>query len=341
MKVYENILLSSLTTMRIGGPARYCIEIEHEKDIPEAYGFAETYWLPTFVLGGGANTIGHDEGFNGVILMSRLRGFKDEDGTLTIAAGEPWDNVVAYACDHGYTGIEAMSKIPGLTGAAPVQNIGAYGQDLSSVFVEAKAYDTATRGFVTLTPRDLQFAYRRSALNTTAKNRFFITTVTLKLRPGEMPRPYYNSIENYLAAHPTTDLSPMSLRKIVSTIRTSKLPDPADKASAGSFFKNVYLDDRAAETAIEKGYPVRRTRDGNKLNSAWLIEQVGLKGQLLHGIRINPAAPLNLINESAGSYANLAAARAEIVAKVYDKFGYWLEQEPVEIIDTKGKGAPK
>jgi len=341
MKVYENILISSLTTMRIGGPARYVIEIDNTKDIPEAYGFAETYWLPTFVLGGGANTIGHDEGFNGVILLSRLKGFKDEDGLLTIAAGEDWDQIVAYAVSKGYTGIEAMSKIPGLTGAAPVQNIGAYGQDLSQTFVSATAYDTVTRNPVELGPKDLNFSYRRSALNTTATGRYFITSVNLKLQKGQMPRPYYNSIESYINANHITDTSPKSIRDIVTALRADKLPDPRIKPSAGSFFKNVYLDGRAAEQAIEKGYPVHRGRDGNKINSGWLIEQLGFKGRLLHGIRVNDKAALNLINESAGTYDNLAKARAEIVSAVYDKFGYWLEQEPVEIIDTKDKGAPK
>ncbi|MBQ3413244.1 UDP-N-acetylmuramate dehydrogenase [Candidatus Saccharibacteria bacterium] len=341
MKVYENILISSLTTMRIGGPARYVLEIAEPKDIPEAYGFAEAYWLPTFILGGGANTIGHDEGFNGVILLNRLRGFNDQGGILTIAAGEPWDSVVAYACEKGYTGIEALSKIPGLTGAAPVQNIGAYGQDLSQTFESATAYDTVTRGLVELGAKDLDFSYRKSALNTTKQGRFFITSVTLRLKQGQMPRPFYNSIEAHIEENHLTDFSPKGLRDIVTKIRADKLPDPSIKPSAGSFFKNVYLDDRAAEAAIEKGYPVHRGKDGNKINAGWLIEQVGLKGQLLHGIRINDKAALNLINESAGTYENLAKARGEIASAVYDKFGYWLEQEPVEIIDTKDKGAPK
>ena len=339
MKSYENIFISSLTTMRIGGIARHVLEIESDKDIPEAYDFASAYWYPTYIISGGANTIGRDEGLDGVILLNRLRGFNDDNGTLTIMAGENWDNIVDYACQKGYTGIEALSRIPGLVGAAPAQNIGAYGQDLSGVFKSATAYDTASRKFITLEKKDMQFAYRKSIMNTNMKGRFFITSITLELKKGEMQRPFYNSMEKFIEDNSCTDFSPKGIREIVTAIRADKLPDPKEKASSGSFFKNVYLDPIEAEKAEEKGIPIRRGQDGNKINSAWLIEQCGFKGQLLYGMRVNAKAPLVLINESAGTYANLARARGMITSTVYDKFGYWLEQEPIEIINTKNRGA--
>lgn len=341
MKSYENIFISSLTTMRIGGIARHVLEIENEKDIPEAYGFASAYWYPTYIVSGGANTIGRDEGLDGVILLNRLRGFDDKDGVLTIAAGENWDMIVDYACSKGYTGIEALSRIPGLVGAAPAQNIGAYGQDVSQVLKSATAYDTATNKMVLLSKNDFQFGYRKSIMNTTMKGRFFITSVTLELKKGQMRRPFYGSMEKFIEDNGCTDFSPTGVREIVSAIRKDKLPDPAVKASSGSFFKNVYLDAREAERAEEKGWRVHRGADGNKINSAWLIEQCGFKGQLLYGMRVNAAAPLVLINESAGTYANLARARGQITSTVYDKFGYWLEQEPVEIVNTKNRGAQR
>ncbi|MBQ8985028.1 UDP-N-acetylmuramate dehydrogenase [Candidatus Saccharibacteria bacterium] len=341
MKSYENVFISSLTTMRIGGTARHVLEIESENDIPEAYNFASAYWYPTYIIGGGANTIGRDEGLDGVILLNRLRGFNDNNGTFTIMAGENWDTIVEYACEKGYTGIEALSRIPGLVGAAPVQNIGAYGQDISGVFKSARAYDTATHSFITLEKKDMQFAYRKSIMNTMMKGRFFIISVTLELKKGQMTRPFYNSVEKYIEDYGATDFSPKGMRGIVSALRADKLPDPREKASSGSFFKNVYLDPIESEKAEEKGYPVHRGRDGNKINSAWFIEQCGFKGQLLYGMRVNPKAPLVLINESAGTYANLARARAMITSTIYDKFGYWLEQEPVEIINTKNRGAQR
>lgn len=341
MKTYDNIFISSLTTMRIGGIARHVFEIESEKDIAEAYKFAAAYWYPTYIIGGGANTIGRDEGLDGVILLNRLRGFNDRDGEFTIMAGENWDNIVDYACEKGFTGIEAMSRIPGLAGASPVQNIGAYGQEVADVFKSARVYDTATNSFITLEKKDFQFAYRKSIMNTTMKGRFFVISITLELKKGQMSRPFYNSVEKFIEDYGCTDFSPKGVRDIITRIRADKLPDPREKASSGSFFKNIYLDPIETERAEEKGWAVHRGRDGNKINAAWLIESCGFKGQLLYGMRVNPAAPLVLINESAGTYANLARARGTITSTVYDKFGYWLEQEPVEIINTKNRGAAR
>lgn len=321
--------------MRLGGPARYVLEIEKPEEVTDAYGFAQTYNLPTFVLGSGANTLGHDEGFNGVIIINRLRGItSSENGDTTIISamgGEPWDNVVEYATNLDLTGIEGLSKIPGLAGAAPVQNIGAYGQEIVDVLKEIDVYDSFTGTYKTLTKSDLKFSYRHSILNTTDKGRYFVISISLELHEGQMSRPFYTSIERYIDENNITDFSPKSIRQIVSTIRASKLPDPLEKPSAGSFFKNIYLSEEEAEKAEDKGYQVFHVNDTHKINSGWLIEQSGLKGQLLHGMRVCETAPLVLINESATSYNDLAKARDEIVGKVYDKFGYWLEQEPVEL----------
>jgi UDP-N-acetylmuramate dehydrogenase len=335
MKINENILISSLTTMRLGGPARYVVEVESYDDVAEAFGFARQFGLPTFALGYGANTIGHDEGFNGVVVINRMLGIDEKPTTdgvrLKIMGGEYWDDVVAYACKKGLTGIEALSKIPGLAASAPVQNIGAYGQEIADTLVEIDVFDTSDSSYKTLSKSDLKFSYRKSILNTTDINRYFVISITLDLKSGEMPRPFYNSIEQYMKEHSISDCSPQSIRQIVSAIRDSKLPDPMEQASSGSFFKNIYLDNNEALIAESKGYPVYRGKDGNKINSGWLIDQAGLKGMLLHGMRVSEKAPLVLINESAKGYNDLKAARAEIVAKVYDKFGYWLEQEPVEL----------
>ena len=335
MTTYENVPISKLTTMRLGGPARYVIEIESPQDITDAYDFVEEFHYRTFILGYGANTIGHDEGFDGVIIKNRILGITKTDlengAELEIMGGEYWDDVVAFACSNNLTGIEALSKIPGFAGAAPVQNIGAYGQELADTFVSAEVYDTKEHQFKTLTKSDMQFSYRHSLLNTSAKGRFFVISIKLRLTYGQMSRPFYKSIETYLAEHDITDFSPQSIRSIVSAIRADKLPDPLEIASAGSFFKNIYLSREEAEKAEEKGYPVHHGQDGHKINSGWLIEQAGFKGQLLHGIRVNEKACLVLINESATSYQDLKKARDEIASTVYDKFGYWLEQEPEEL----------
>lgn len=332
MKIRENVPISELTTMRLGGPARYVLEVEKEEDIPEAYQFAKEKNMPVFVLGGGANTIGHDDGFDGVIIVNKMLGVALVGDKLTAMGGEIWDDVVAFAVERNLTGIEALSKIPGNAGAAPVQNIGAYGQDVSDTFVSAKVYDTKDGEFKTLNKDDFKFSYRKSILNTEEKGRYFVISITLELHEGKMQRPFYNSIERYIEKTGTTDFSPKGIRAIVSEIRGDKLPDPAVHASSGSFFKNVYLNEEEAKIAEEKGYPVYHGHDGLKINSGWLIEKAGFSGKTLHGIYVNPKAALVLINESAKSYKDLAQARAEIIEKVYKDFGYRLEQEPVEIL---------
>ena len=332
MKIRENVPLSELTTMRLGGPAKFVIEIETPDDITEAFEFVHDKNLPFFILGAGANTLGHDEGFDGVIIINKMHGVAVNGNTIYAMGGEEWDKVVEAACDKNLTGIEALSKIPGTAGAAPVQNIGAYGQDVSKVLKTVEVYDTLIDEFKTLTNDDLKFAYRKSILNSEEAGRYFVVALTLELKEGQMERPFYNSLERYIAEHNETDFSPKAIRRMVSAIRADKLPDPKEHASAGSFFKNVYLNDDEAKEAEAKGLPVYRGKDGNKINSGWLIEHAGLSGKVLHGMRVNEKAALVLINDDAKSYADLAAARQEIIDTVYEKFGYKLEQEPVEIV---------
>ncbi len=351
MKIRENVLISTMTTMRLGGAARFVLEVEKPEDILEAYKFADAHNLPVWAMGGGANTIGRDEGFDGVIILNKLKGlsvetadglvvahemsdedFKDEI-ILHGMSGETWDDVVEFACAHSYTGIEALSKIPGTLGAAPVQNIGAYGQDVAQAIERLEAFDTVTREFITIEKSDMGLEYRRSRFNHGPDvRRYFISAVTLKLKRGQLSQPFYNSLQRYIDGHGETDFSPKNIRKMVTAIRSDKLPDPKMVASAGSFFKNVYVDKAGADEAEAKGIPIWRSEDGRgKINSGWLIEACGLKGKELYGFRISEKAALVLINESAKSYANLAQARAEITDAVFKKFGYRLEQEPVEI----------
>ncbi len=338
MKIREKVPISTLTTMRLGGEARYVLEIESLADIAEAYDFAAQKNLPTWMMGGGANTLGRDAGFDGVIILNKLHGIEvidKDDNILKLrgVGGEIWDDLVQYACDLGYSGIEAMSLIPGTVGAAPVQNIGAYGQDVAQVIESVEAYDRQAKTFVTLPKPELQMGYRHTRLNHGQdKGRFFITAVTMILQKSYMQPPFYNSLQRYIDEHQETDFAPQNIRRIVCEIRNQKLPDPAKIASAGSFFKNIYLDKTAADQAEAQKIPLWRDLDGNgKINSGWLVEQCGFKGKLLHGIRVSDKAALVLINESAESFADLALARDEIIDAVAEKYHYKLEQEPVEI----------
>ena len=367
MKIRENVPISELTTMRLGGPARYVVEVENVKDVVDACKFAEEKNLPAYPLGGGANSIGRDEGFDGVLILNRLKGIEvldeSEDGVFVRAAGgEIWDDFVKFCCDREYSGIEAMSGIPGLVGSAPVQNIGAYGQEIANVIDHVEAYDRKTGEMVVLGKDEMKMGYRTTIFNSGEdKGRYFITAVTVELENREFLKPpFYASLQAYLAEqqgntipqtanHSLPEIedrpySPNELREAVLKVRGSKLPDPETTPSAGSFFKNVYISEKEAKKAREKGLKVyekpgsvQKDESGTPLNfminSGYLIQDCGLSGKLIHGMRVNEKAALVLINESAKSYKDLSKARAEIRKAVKDKFGYDLEQEPVEIGD--------
>lgn len=332
-------MISELTTMRIGGPAQYVAEIENIDDLRKVYEFAMTKEIPVWVMGEGANTIGHDEGFGGIIILNRLHGIeiiKEDNNSMAIRgmAGENWDRFVELTTARGLSGIEALSKIPGSLGAAPVQNIGAYGQDVAQVIENVEAFDTKTHEIVTIPKSEMSFGYRTTRFNNGKDvGRFVIVSVTLTLSKNKtLSAPFYASLQRYIDEHNITDFSPQSIRQIVSEIRASKLPDPQFVASSGSFFKNIYLSKEEADEAENRNIPLWRNEDGSgKINAGWLIEQCGLKGKELFGFRVSDKAALVLINERATSYAELDQARTEIRQKVFEKFGYELQQEPVEI----------
>ena len=227
-----------------------------------------------------------------------------------------------------------MSAIPGTAGAAPVQNVGAYGQEIADTLVSLDAYDSQTDRFVSLQNADCGFSYRHSIFRGDAAGRYIITNITVKLYKTPPQPPFYKAIEDYFAAHNITLFTPQIIRDAVVAIRADKLPDPTVTPNTGSFFKNAIVEDWQL-TDLRKEYPDIPTYDmpdGNfKVPTGWLIEQVGLKGTTLHGMRVHDKNALVLINESATSYQDLASARDEIIGAVRDKFRITISQEPLEI----------
>lgn len=359
LKIEENVPIRNLVTMRIGGPARFVITVTSEEEIPEAYQFAKERNLPVCVLGGGANTFAKDEGFDGVIILDRIMGISEverpevessEDKSpessdiacFKAYGGEQWDDLVTYVSERGYSGIEAMAGIPGTAGAAPVQNIGAYGQEVTQVIVSVDAYDTKTGEFVVIPASEMKMSYRKSIFNSGENvGRYFIYATTVRVKKGQLNPPFYRSLQAYVDEHHETDFSPLNIARMVKAVRNSKLPDPEKIASAGSFFKNVYLTDEEADEAEARGIQVWRNakevgpdspeKRTNLVNSGWLLEEAGLKGKVFHGMKVSEKAALILINEDAKTYADLAAARDEIANIVFEKFGFRIEQEPDEI----------
>jgi len=339
MDIHTNIPLKNLTTMRLGGPARFFAEAHTPEELQEVYRNAQVKQIPVFVLGGGSNVVAQDAGYQGLILRMRILGFeivKDDlySTAIKIGAGEVWDSVVARTVQMSLSGIEAMSAIPGTTGAAPVQNIGAYGQEVSETLTSLEAYDTSNDTFVTLQHDECDFNYRHSIFRGSEQGRYIITSVTLELSKNQPSPPFYDSLQSYIDEHSIQLITHQSIRDAVIDIRKDKLPDPAVKASAGSFFKNTLVEQWKL-TEIQKNYPEVKAYDmGNgtfKISTGWLIEKCGFKGQLIHGMRVNEKNCLVLINESATGYSDLAEARDEIIDKVRDTFQVQIEQEPLEI----------
>ena len=333
----ENVKIADMTTMRLGGEARYVFEIENYEQVREAHEFAKKNNLEIFVLGAGANVIGRDEGFGGVVMRNQIKGMEMRDVgdvvEVSCGGGEILDDAVKLTASEGLTGIEALASIPGTVGAAPVQNVGAYGQEFGNVVKCVKAYDFETGESVKIAREKCGFGYRRSIFNYGPDaGRYFIYEVVIELKKGEMEKPFYNSLQRYVDENGIKDFSPESVRQMVKRIRSEKLPDPEKIASSGSFFKNVVVNEEQGKGLEKMGVPVFEDENGRvKVNTGWLIENAGLKGKLIRGMRVSEQAALVLINEEAGSYEDLAAAREEIKRAVKEKFGVELEQEPVEM----------
>lgn len=321
--------------MGLGGAAAYLLEVGGRKVVAEAFAWARSRSLPVLMIGGGSNIVWRDEGFPGLVLVNKIRGFEIQDDlTVTVGAGENWDEVVARAVEAGLTGIEALSLIPGTAGATPVQNVGAYGQETSDTLVSVEAFDTQTGDFVTLPAADCEFGYRTSRFKTTDSGRFFITSLTLRLTKGNPKPPFYAAVQTYFDEHDIKDYTPAALRQAVVAIRTAKLPDPAVIHNTGSFFANPIIGTGVFQK-LQADYPDIphwATDDPGKIkvSAAWLIDQAGLKD--VHdettGMATWPTQPLVLVNEHAKTTADLLAFKQKIIDTIQSKFGITLEQEP-------------
>lgn len=339
MDVMTNISLKQYTTMKLGGEARYMATADSASDVVSLYRNARKENLPIFVLGGGSNVITHDEVFEGIVLLNKIKGFEvisetDETTDVKIGAGEVWDEVVEKAIELGLQGIEAMSGIPGTAGAAPVQNVGAYGQEIADTLISLEAYDSKTDTIVTISADECDFSYRNSIFRDKEKGRYCILNITLRLNKAEPKPPYYASLQKYIDDNDIREVNLSVIRVAVLNIRSEKLPDPAELPSAGSFFKNALVEKWKLEE-LQKEYsdiPNYAMSDGRyKIPTGWLIDKAGLRGYRSHGMRVYEKNALVLVNDSATGYDDLAAIREEIVQIVFDKFGIKIEQEPLEL----------
>jgi len=351
MEIRENLPLAPFTTLDVGGPARFFVEAVNTAEVREALDFARSRDLPLFVLGGGSNLLISDAGWPGLVLKMAISGINHRHGRGTayfdVAAGEVWDDFVAISVQHNCSGIECLSGIPGSVGGTPVQNVGAYGQEVAETIFALVAIDLETGKDEEFEKGDCRFAYRSSIFNTTYKGRYLITNVTYALVHDGEPQIRYADLQKYFAASTGSrkDGTPTlaEVRAAVRKIRASKAmlitPGDEDSRSAGSFFKNPMLStaefDALKERAAGRGlkipsYPALEAL--RKISAAWLVEHSGfLKGYTKGRVGISSKHALAIVNRGGASAAEVVALTDEIQRRVEGEWGVRLEIEPVMV----------
>jgi UDP-N-acetylmuramate dehydrogenase len=341
-RLERNVPLAPLTTLGIGGPARCFVRAESVDEIREVVAWADAQHEPLFILGGGSNLLIADEGFDGVVLQIDLRGITvlavgPEAVTVFVAAGERWDDFVAFAIVRGWAGIECLSGIPGLTGATPIQNVGAYGQDVSETIIGVEAIERDTGRVVTLTNWDCGFDYRQSVFKSSAKGRYIVVGVTFRLIPGGAATIRYPELQKYLDEHDVDAGDLPRVRAAVVAIRKRKgmVLDPSDPdtRSDGSFFMNPVVTsakfDEFLRKAGTKNVPHFPSGDQIKLSAAWLIEHAGFhKGFVHRNVGLSSKHALAVINRGGGTAREVLELVAMIQDRVREAFGVEIQPEP-------------
>jgi UDP-N-acetylmuramate dehydrogenase len=337
-RLQRNVPLAPFTTLGIGGPARLFIRAETVDEIREALSWTAAQNEPLFILGGGSNVLIADEGFDGVVLQIDLRGItvREVDAeavTVYVAAGEKWDDFVSFAVDRGWAGIECLSGIPGLTGATPIQNVGAYGQDVSETIIRVEVIERDTGRVVTLTNSDCGFGYRQSVFKSSARDRYVVVGVTFRLKPGGAATIRYPELQTCLDER-AIDLHDLrAVREAVIAIRKRKgmVLDPTDPdtRSDGSFFMNPVLTRTQFEHFPAKDAPHFPSGDQIKLSAAWLIEHAGFHKGFIHGnVGLSSKHTLAVINRGGGSAAEVIELVRMIQEGVREAFGVEIQPEP-------------
>ena len=363
MKLLENIPLAPLTTLKVGGPARYFVAASSENDVLSAVEHASSHQLPLFVLGGGSNLVVADAGWPGMVLKIDIRGIKEigtaagprgagEKRQFQVGAGEEWDAFVAHAVAENCAGIETMSGIPGTVGGTPVQNVGAYGQEVSESITSVRVLDLETTRVGELDNSGCQFSYRTSIFNSTQRGRYVVLSVRFAVVPGGPPHIAYADLQKYFAESKNGKPTLEQTRQAVRQIRRSKamliVPDDEDCRSAGSFFKNPIVEaakydevsaaaERLANSESSSGptnsaVPPQYPAEGGKvkLSAAWLVERAGFhKGYTRGAVGISRKHSLAIINRGGATAAEIVTLKDDVQMAVREKFGIELQPEPV------------
>jgi UDP-N-acetylmuramate dehydrogenase len=344
INISENISLSKFTSIKLGGKAKFFCECKTEKDLIECLDYAKTNNLKIQILGGGSNTIFSDEGFDGLVIKIELKDisihndFKDNI-IIKASAGEEWDNFVKYCIENKFTGVECLSGIPGSVGASPIQNVGAYGQEVKDTIIFVKAIDRETYKPTMFANEDCLFGYRTSRFKTIDKEKYIVTEVLFKLRKDGKPEIKYPELEKYLISKNNVNFSLEDVRNAIIELRKKKAmvidENEPDSVSCGSFFVNPVLPEKDFENmsikiGMDKSDIPHYIIEGSvKLSAAWLIEKSGFKkGYTKNGVGISSKHSLALVNKG-GTAKDLLNLAEEVQTKVFDKYGIVLIKEPV------------
>lgn len=349
--VQENVPLAPRTTLGVGGPARRFLTVGDEAALQEALARADGEGWPVFLLGGGSNLVVADSGWPGLVLQLAPAGWRATEAAgrveVCASAGEAWDGLVRCCAEAGWAGVECLAGIPGTVGATPVQNVGAYGQEVAETITGVRALDRRSGAIHALSASDCLFAYRESRFNAHEPGRWILLSVTFALRPGGAPTLRYADLRQRFREGAAPSLTEVA--DAVREIRGSKgmVIDPADaeSRSAGSFFKNpvvpaeVYAQFRQVHPEAP-GWP---QADGRvKLPAAWLIERAGLaRGQALAGgVRLSRKHVLALVNRGDATAADLASSARRIQRLVQERWGIALTPEPLFVGEWSSAALP-
>jgi UDP-N-acetylmuramate dehydrogenase len=347
MLLQENISLAPLTTLRIGGPARFFVEAQSISDVQQAMAFSQSRDLPLFILGGGSNLVVADRGWAGLVLKVAIPGIEqrsgnDEEGRVLfdVGAGESWDRFVSQAVMARCAGVECMSGIPGSVGGTPVQNVGAYGQEVSETIESVQVFDLKDAQVRELCSEACGFTYRSSIFNTTERGRFVILNVAYALTPGGEPHLEYADLKRHFEGRESRP-NLAETREAVRHIRARKgmlivAGDP-DCQSAGSFFKNPVVSESQHKDMQKRAKAKRLTlptypalERNRKVSAAWLVEKSGFaRGYGFGRVGISSKHALAIVNRGGATAAEVLALKEQIQQRVEEIWGVKLQTEPV------------
>jgi UDP-N-acetylmuramate dehydrogenase len=344
VKPSERVPMAPYCTMGVGGPARYFLVARDEETVVDALAWAAGRGLDLHVLGGGSNLIVADDGVDGLVLKIALRG-KIVHGAggvveLTAAAGEPWDDLVSFTVERGWAGLECLSGIPGLVGATPIQNVGAYGQEVSDTLSRVRALDRRTGQIVTLLPAECGLAYRDSVFKSGEPGRYIVLAVGYRLVPEGAPAVRYSEVAQDLALRGIRSPSLADVRRSVLGIRRSKsmvlAAEDENRRSCGSFFVNPIVTDAElrrveARARVESPMPRWPEPDGRvKLSAAWLVQHSGFeRGHREGRVGLSSRHTLAIVCHDGARATDVVVFARRVRELVEERFGLRLEPEPV------------